>query len=406
MASCPAPLGRRRARRALLPGRLLQPVLQVGVERDRLLAVRLVKLQPELFLARDPLELPAHERLQARKTLRRRRADVDRELRDARHDVESPRLRRDDADVGGHVAARACLVTQSQHRPRRAGKRVSAKLHRRRSRMVRLAEETRAEAEHPRDRRDDAEIDAGALKHRALLDVELQVGAHLVGSARVREPGEVETRFGHRRGDAAAAPVLEVAVAAERAAAQHPRLEAGPFLVVEGGDPDWSLRLDALGLQAPHDVERREDAEGAVVPAPAGHRVQVRAEEHRLAVACLPAADDVARRVELDCELQLGKTLRQPRVRLGELARPRKATDPAARVWPRSARPSSRSAVSDGTAPPIPPIRLDHARDGERDGEGEQEAVERTAPRTSGRRHSRASPRTWPRPVPRPRRTR
>src|SRR5512145_1540400 len=37
---------------------------------------------------------------------------------------------------------------------------------------------------------------------------------------------------------------------------------------------------------------------------------------------------------------------------------------------------ASRSAVSDGTAPPVPAISLDHARDPEGDREGEQEAAE------------------------------
>ena len=58
------PAGQAERARALLAGRLLQAVLQLRVERDRLLAVRLAELQPELLLRRDRLQRPADEGLQ------------------------------------------------------------------------------------------------------------------------------------------------------------------------------------------------------------------------------------------------------------------------------------------------------------------------------------------------------
>jgi hypothetical protein len=111
--------------------------------------------------------------------------------------------------------------------------RVAAQLHRGRPSVVRLAQEPCPEAEHAGDRRDDAEVDAGPLQHRPLLDVELEVGSDAVEAARLGEPREVEPRVGHRLRDPPPAPVLQVAVAAERPAAEHPRLEAAAFLVVE-----------------------------------------------------------------------------------------------------------------------------------------------------------------------------
>ncbi|MGH7357322.1 MAG: hypothetical protein ACREJR_00745, partial [Candidatus Rokuibacteriota bacterium] len=81
--------------------------------------------------------------------------------------------------------------------------------------MVRLAEKAGAEADHPRDRGDDPEVDSGPLEHRSLLDVELEVRAHLVRPPRLVQPREVEPGLGHRLGDTAAPPVLQVAVAAE-----------------------------------------------------------------------------------------------------------------------------------------------------------------------------------------------
>src|SRR4029079_9528027 len=97
-------------------------------------------------------------------------------------------------------------------------------VHRRRARVVGRTEELHAEAEKPRDRRDDAEILPALLEDRALLDVELEVGAARSASARLGQAIEVEAGARHRVGDTAAAPVFEVELAAEGAAREDPGL--------------------------------------------------------------------------------------------------------------------------------------------------------------------------------------
>ena len=241
-------------------GSRLQGVLERRIERHGLLAVRLPQLEPELLLGGDALQRLAHEGLQPRESLGGRRADVDRQLGRAGDDVEPARLRADDADVRGHVVAAARLLAEREDDARRARERVAAQLHRGRPGVVGLAGEAHAEAEHPGDRGDDAEVDATALEHGPLLDVQLEVGAELADARRLAQPAEVESGLCHRVGDAPTLPVLQVAVAAERSAPEHPGLEAAALLVVEGDDPERAARLDALGLQPAHDVQGREHA--------------------------------------------------------------------------------------------------------------------------------------------------
>ena len=99
--------------------------------------------------------------------------------------------------------------------------------------MVRLAREAGAEADQADDPGDDADLDPLGLEHRPLLDVQLEVGADLVDSARTRQRVEVEAELGHRLAQADAvgvAALAEVAqvLAHERAAAEERRAEARP----------------------------------------------------------------------------------------------------------------------------------------------------------------------------------
>ena len=126
--------------------------------------------------------------------------------------------------------------------------------------MVGRAQELHAEAEEPGDRRDDAQVLSALLEHGALLDVELEVGADPVDSARLGQAVEVEAGARHRVGDTAAAPVLEIDLAAEGAAAEHPGLEAAALLVVEGHDPEGPPRLDAFRPQGADGPEGSQHA--------------------------------------------------------------------------------------------------------------------------------------------------
>ena len=332
IASWPAPLGILSVVAPSSSAACLQRVLERGIERHRLLAVGLPHLEAELFLRGDPLQRLADERLQPRETFGGRRADVDRQLGHTRNDVEPAWLSRDDADVRGHVVAATCHLAQRQHHARPAHERVAAQLHGSRAGVVGLAGEARTEAEHPGDRRDDAEVDAIALQHGPLLDVQLQVGAELADPRRLAQPPEVEAGLGHRVRDAPALPVLQVAVPAECTAAEHPGLEAAALLVVEGDDPERAPRLDAVGLQAAHDVQRSQNAERPVVAAAGGDGVEVRAERDGLPLPRRPAADHVPGGIELGLEAQLGELLHEPGIRLCELGRPGEPRDAPALV--------------------------------------------------------------------------
>ncbi|HEY7560737.1 MAG TPA: hypothetical protein VH650_01045 [Gaiellaceae bacterium] len=165
------------------------------------------------------------------------------------------------------MVARVRFLPQGEHGAGRAGEGVAPEVHRRRPRVVRLADEARAEPEHARDRGHDPQVRPTPLEDGPLLDVELEVGADVVHAARVRKPRQVEPGRRHGVADAARDEILEVAVAAERPASQHPRLEPGSLLVVERDDPDGPARLHAVRLQPAHDVQRGEDAQRAVVAA-------------------------------------------------------------------------------------------------------------------------------------------
>src|SRR4029453_6956171 len=168
--------------------------------------------------------------------------------------------------------------------------------------MVRLARERDAEAEQAADARDEAGVDALLFQHRPLLDVQLEVGADLVDATRIREALEFESAGGHRLAYAAAVPVLQVEVADEGAAPEHPGLEAAPFLVVERDDPQRAAKRSLRALQRPDDVERREHTEPAVGPASPGNGVEVGSDEDRGSFPLVPAAEHVPRRVDLRLE--------------------------------------------------------------------------------------------------------
>src|SRR5207247_1632834 len=142
---------------------------------------------------------------------------------------------------------------------------------------------------------------------RALLDVQLEIGAHVVDAARFGNSGEVEAEPGHRvaeRDAVRVAPIAELAevLADERPAAEEGGSEARALLVHERDEPEWPLRLDAPLLEQADRLQPGEDAERAVVAAARGHRVHVRADDGGLARPHVPARDQVAGGVSLHRE--------------------------------------------------------------------------------------------------------
>ena len=195
--------------------------------------------------------------------------------------------------------------------------------------MVGRPEELHAEAEKAGDGCHDSEVLPALLENRSLLDVELEVGADSVDGARLGQAGEVEARLRHRIRDSTAPPVVEVELAAERAAAEHPGLEATPWLFVEGHHPERPLRLDALAAQKADGRERGHDAERPVVAAAPRDGVEVGADENRTGLPGGPFTEDVAGRIELGLEPELFELAHEPIVGLRELRSPGEARDAA-----------------------------------------------------------------------------
>ena len=160
-----------------------------------------------------------------------------------------------------------------------------------------------------------------------MLDVKLQVGADTVDSPRFGKPLEVEAGRRHRRVHAPLAPVVEIEIAYERTAAEHPGLEAASLLVVERDNPERTLESNAFLPERTHALEGGQHAQCAVeAPAPR-HCVQVRADEDSGSLTLLPAPDHVAGRVDLGLEPKRIKPGQEPFVRLRELRGPGKAGD-------------------------------------------------------------------------------
>jgi hypothetical protein len=189
--------------RALAFSCLGEDVLKLGIERRRLLPVRLGDLELELLLVRHALERLAHEALGTGEGLRVTRPHVDRELGGAGDHVEAAGGDREDPDVRGHGSAFSGFVAQSEDDTGGPGERVSPRRHGRRAGVVRLPCQPNAEAEQSGDGRHDPDVDSLLFEHGALLDVQLEVGADPVDPARLGQPVEVEPCGGHRIGDSA-----------------------------------------------------------------------------------------------------------------------------------------------------------------------------------------------------------
>ena len=150
-----------------------------------------------------------------------------------------------------------------------------------------------------------AERQVHPLEHRALLDVQLEVG-HRPGEPLAGLAGAVEVdavggeRVGQRDavavGEAAHGVRVERARArarAEQAAAEARALLVGPVDELDGDGP-------VPGGQRAHDLERAQHAERAVEPAAVGHRVEVAADDHEALGVAGQRRPRVARLVPLD----------------------------------------------------------------------------------------------------------
>ena len=201
--------------------------------------------------------------------------------------------------------------------------------------MRRLAAEDHAvaldadRAEHGPDR------EAEALEHRPLLDVQLEVGAH-VAQPPLRGGGAVELDA-VLADDVLEAPAVGVAqvahgVGIERAGhgggAEEAAAEARALLVGPVDERDGARRRALRGDRAQR-LERPHHAERAVEPAAVRHGVDVGADHDGVGALTREPRPQVAGLVDLDLDRQLGERLAQQPARVLPLVRPAQPPRPA-----------------------------------------------------------------------------
>ena len=172
------------------------------------------------------------------------------------------------------------------------------------------------------------------LEHRALLDVQLEVGARaLQVGAGVVHLREIDVVAGDDVLEPLALAVLEVADlvdleragagrGAEQAAAEARALLVGP---VDEAQPD---RAVAFGVLA-QDLKGGEQPQRAVEPAAGGHGVDVRADDHEAVLLAGEVGPDVAGLVGLDLDRQLLELAADQLTRLDPLVGPADAAGAA-----------------------------------------------------------------------------
>ena len=188
--------------------------------------------------------------------------------------------------------------------------------HRGRAGVRRLAAEDHAVAldadgaEHRSDRQTEA------LEHRPLLDVQLEVGAHVAESApAVARAVELDAVRADRVLEADSVGIREVAhrVGIERPAgrggAEEAAAETRALLVGPVDERDGAGRRALRGDRAQR-LERAHHAERAVQPAAVRHGVDVRADDHGLRPVAGEAGPEVAGLVDVDLHRQLGEASR------------------------------------------------------------------------------------------------
>ena len=236
-------------------------------------------------------------------------AQVEREAHAAGDDVDQARLHLDLADRADDAAAE--LVREALELDDRLGRRdrgVEAEVHRRRAGVVGAAAEVQIAVDVADDRLDDPESRAGVLQDAALLDVHLDPAGQVVERVDRLAParglvagrlGGVPERDAVLVADRLAQLLLADALQHDPRAEQH-LPEARALLLEERDQPQREV-VARLGGQAA-DLERRADAERAVVLAAVAVRVAVRADAERGRVRRDVGRDQRADRVLPDAE--------------------------------------------------------------------------------------------------------
>ena len=271
---------------------------------------------------------------------------------------------------------------------------VPPRVHRRGAGVRGLAAEAEPVALDPGAARDRARPQSLRLEHRALLDVELEVGAEPARVARGPRGRRVELDavLGQDLGDrAASASVSEVELfgdqgAGEGGAAEEAAAEPGALLVGPVDSTRARGGVSPAAAQARSTPEPGDHAERPVEPAAVGHRVEVGADgqRRRTSVGARRAGPEVARLVDARSSSPSSASssqssragrppARRPSRAAGRPRRPRcgrsaragrrsrgRRRSPARRS-PLSRRGSRRSACPRQWAPPPPSVNIERS---------------------------------------------
>src|SRR5581483_8662410 len=258
-------------------------------------------------LRRDAIHVPAQLGERAVDRFLPRRADVEREHAHAGNDVLRARADRDLPHRAHRVRERRRDPLERDDDLARRDERILARAHDRRARVILTAAHGDEPVVDAHDVAHDPERDARPLEARALLDVQLQVGADAPGIARGlrRVAGLAERAQRVRDGDAVLVATLR------RARRQLPErggrpektdAEARALLIRPRDHLDGPREARARLSERDHRLDRAAHAESSVESPALGDRVDVAADEDdRIAGTVAREADvQVGRRVAPD----------------------------------------------------------------------------------------------------------
>ena len=219
-------------------------------------------------------------------------------------------------------------VAHGEREARRGEKGIAPVGHGRRAGVRRLAAEDHAVALDADRAEHGSDGHAEALEHRPLLDVQLEIGAHVAQPALgCRRAVELDAVLADDVLEALAVGVAQVAhrVGVERAGhgggAEEAAAEARALLVGPVHERDRAGRR-ALSRDRAQRLESGHDAERPIQPAAVRHRVDVRADHDGLGALPCESRPEVARLVDLDLHRQLCERLAQHAPRVLPLVRP------------------------------------------------------------------------------------
>jgi hypothetical protein len=277
---------------------------ELGVERDRLDLPDALPRDLAALVRRDPLAVLLRRGEHVGKHVGVQRALVERELARSVERGDDPRAHAHEPGRRAHVVARRGVVAEGQRAAGGGQEGVAAHVHRRRSGVRVQAGEAHGVALDAEGAEHGAERLVDRLEHRALLDVQLEVGGgafELV--AGVERAVEIDAVLAQRIGQPDAFAVGQAADgvglqrAGRRARPQQAATEARALLVGPAHELERQ-RARLAGLRAQH-LQAADDVQRAVEPAPVGHRVQVPADDHEALRVARGRRPDVARRIAL-----------------------------------------------------------------------------------------------------------